>query len=125
MLLSPRAFKSLNIIEKIQSRIVCALFNCNACTKIIPCYTTINASDETNIVTFYKEQSSFIQRILKQSFYAQIFNDENNRFCLHNYSNRREKYLEGVSILNWLAYFDFEFLKRWENYEPKPTQIIV
>ena len=57
MHLSPRALKSLNNIEKIHPRIICALSNANPITTIVSCYSPINASEEIDIITFYGEPS--------------------------------------------------------------------
>ena len=47
--------KSLNSIEKIRSRIICATFNGNPRTIIVSCYGPTNASNETDVHTFYNE----------------------------------------------------------------------
>ena len=53
MLFSPHALKLLNSEEKTQPRIIRATFNGNPNTKIVSCYSPTNASDETDITTFY------------------------------------------------------------------------
>ena len=53
MLLSRRALKSLNSIEKTQPRIICAAFNGNPCTAIVSYYCPTKANDETNITIFH------------------------------------------------------------------------
>ena len=50
MLISPRALKSLNSVEKIQPRI---MFNGNPGRTIITSYSPTNASDETDFNTIY------------------------------------------------------------------------
>ena len=51
---------------------------------------------------------------------AQIGKDENNKFCLHNLSNRNEEYLANFLLKNRLK---TKFLKKWrENYGPTPNQ---
>ena len=65
MLLSPRTLKSQSSIEKIQLRMMCALFNSNPCTTIVSCYNPINASDKIDFIAFYNEMSTLVRRILK------------------------------------------------------------
>ena len=60
MLLSPRVLNSLNSIEKIQPRIMIATLDGNPGTMIISCYSPTNASDETDLGTFYNELSSLV-----------------------------------------------------------------
>ena len=93
MLLSSCALKSLN--NKIQPRMMCVSFNNNPCTTIISCYSPINASNKIDIITFYNKLSSLVQHILINSgdMNAQIGKGKNNKFCLHNSSNRNGKYL--------------------------------
>ena len=67
MLLSPHALKSLNSIEKIQPRMMVAIFNSNPSTMIISCYSPTNASDEKDPDTFYNELSSLVYSIPKHN----------------------------------------------------------
>ena len=74
-------------------------------TTIVSCDNPINASDETNITTFYKEPSSLVQHIPKHNFRiisedmnANIGKCKNNKFCLHNLPNRNVKYLAKFSL---------------------------
>ena len=67
MLIGPRALKSLNNIEKIQSRMMVATFNGNPSTIIISCYSPTNVSDETDLIAFYNELSSLIRSIPKHN----------------------------------------------------------
>ena len=97
MLFGPHAFKSLNSIEKIQPRMICASFNGNPCTTIISYYSLTNASTETVIIIFYK-LSSLVRHIPKDNILifgrdmnAKMGKDENNKFCSHNLSNRNEE----------------------------------
>ena len=55
MLPSPCALKSSNSIQP-----MCASFNGNSCTKIISCCSRTNASNETDIITFYIELPSLV-----------------------------------------------------------------
>ena len=47
ILIGPRALKSLNSIERIQSRMMVATFNSNPRATIISCYSPTNVSEET------------------------------------------------------------------------------
>ena len=100
MLISPQALKSLNSIEKIQPRMMVAMFNGNPSTTIISCYTPTNVSDKTNLITFYNELSSLVHSIPKHNVLiinrdinAQIGKNINNKFSLHNSSNRNGEHL--------------------------------
>ena len=52
ILIGPRALKTLNSIERIQSRMMAATFNGNPKATIISCYSPTNVSEETELVTF-------------------------------------------------------------------------
>ena len=52
MLIRQRALKSLNSIEKIQMRMMVAMFNGNPSTTIISCYGPTNVSEETDLIAF-------------------------------------------------------------------------
>ena len=74
-----------------------ASFNGNSRTTIIPGYSSIKANDETDIITFSTELFSLARRISKHSVLSvggnmnvKIGEDETNKFCLHNSSNRSE-----------------------------------
>ena len=108
MLFCPRALKPLNSISKIQLRI-CATFNDNPCTVIISCHSLTNTSDKSDLTTFYNELSSLVRHIpthnvliLKEDMNVDIGKDVSNKFCLHNLSNRNEKYLADFSLENRL-----------------------
>ena len=86
MLIGPQALKSLNSIEKIQPRMMVAMFNDNPRTTII-CYSPTNASDETNIDTFYNQLSFLVHCIPKHNILissgnmnSQIGKNVNNKF---------------------------------------------
>ena len=96
-----------------------ATFNSNPCTTIISCYIPININDETDLITFYNELSSFIRSIPKHNVLiiggdmnAQIGKDESNKFCLHNLSNRNREHLTQFSLENRLTWFNTKFQKR-------------
>ena len=96
MLIGPRALKTLNSIERIQPRMMVATFNGNPKATIISCYSPTNVSDETELVTFYRELSSLVRSIPKHNqlvigrdMNAQIGKNRNNKYSLHNTSNRK------------------------------------
>ena len=72
-----------------------ATFNGNPSKTVISCYSPTNASDKTDLITFYNDQSSLVRSILKHNVLiirgdmnAQIGKKENNKFSLHNSSNK-------------------------------------
>ena len=100
MLIGPRALKTLNSIERIQPRMLAATFNGNPRATIISCYSPTNVSKETELVAFCNELSSLVRRIPKLNqlviggyMYAQIGKNGNNKYSLHNTSNRNGKHL--------------------------------
>jgi len=133
MLLSPRALKSLNSIEKIQPRIMSATFNGNPCMTVVSCYSPTNASDETDVETFYNGLSSLCRHTPKHNVLiiggdmnAQIGKTENNRFSLHNTSNRNGDLLAEFSLANRLVCLNTKFQKRkgklWTYTYPNNTR---
>ena len=61
----------------------------------ISCYSFTNASDETDIITFYNELSSLVWHIprhnnliIAEAMNTQIGKDKNNIFCLIEMVNR-------------------------------------
>ena len=52
LLIGPRALKTQNSIEKIQTKMMAATFNGNTRATIISCYNPTNNSEETELVTF-------------------------------------------------------------------------
>ena len=96
-----------------------ATFNSNPSTTIIFCYTPINASDKTDLVTFYNELYSIVRSILKynvliigRDMNAQIGKNENNKFKLHNGLNRIGEHLADFSLKNGLTCLITKFQKR-------------
>ena len=84
MFLSSCVLKSLNNIERIQPRMMCATFNSNPSTTIISCY---RPTDETNTTTFYNELS-FVRHIFKhnvliigEGINVQMGKNGNYKFC--------------------------------------------
>ena len=72
-----------------------ATFNGNPKATIIFCYSPINVSEETELVTFYEELSSIVRSIPKHNLLviggdmnALIGKNRNNKYRLHNTSNR-------------------------------------
>ena len=59
MLLSTRALKSQISVDNIQPKMMCASF--------ISSYSPTNASDETDIITFYNGLSSLVRSIPKHN----------------------------------------------------------
>ena len=119
LLIGPRALKTLNSIEKIQPRMMAATFNGNPRATIISCYSPTNVSEETELVTFYDELSSLVRSIPKHNMLviggdlnAQIGKNGNNKYRLHNTSNRNGQYLTDFMIENRLACLNTNYQKR-------------
>ena len=84
-----------------------ATFNDNPKATIISCYSPTNVSEETELVTFYEEQSSLVRSIPKHNLLvigrdmnAQIGKNRNNKYNLHNTSNRNGQHLIDFMIEN-------------------------
>ena len=119
MLIGPRALKTLSSIERIQPRMMAATFNGNPKATIISCYSPTNVSEETELVTFYEELSSLVRSIPKHNqlvigrdMNAQIGKNRNNKYSLHNTSNRNGQYLIDFMIENRLTCLNTNFQKR-------------
>ena len=119
MLIGPRALKTLNSIERIQPRMMVAMFNGNPKATIISCYSPTNVSDKTELVTFYEELSSLVRSILKHNLLvvgedmnAQIWKNRNNKYSLHNTSNRNGQHLIDFMIENRLTCLNTNYQKR-------------
>ena len=119
MLIGPRALKMLNSIEKIQPRMMAATFNGNPRATIISCYSPTNVSEETQLVAFYDELSSLVHSILKHNMLvigrdmnAQIGENGNNKYSLHNTSNRNGQHLTDFMIENRLTCLNTNYQKR-------------
>ena len=122
LLIGPRALKTLNSIEKIQPRMMAATFNGNPRATIISCYSPTNVSEETELVTFYNELSSLVRSIPKLNMLviggdmnAQIEKNGNNKYSLHNTSNRNGQQLTDFMIENRLACLNTNYQKREGN----------
>ena len=119
LLIGPRALKTLNSVEKIQPRMMAATFNGNPRPTIISCYSPTNVSEETELVTFYDELSSLVRSIPKHNMLviggdmnAQIGKNGNNKYSLHNTSNRNGQHLTDFMIENRLACLNTNYQKR-------------
>ena len=67
MLIRPWAQKSQNNIEKIQPKMMLAMFDGNPSATIISCYSSTNVSEETDLIAFYNDLSSLVHSILKHN----------------------------------------------------------
>ena len=119
ILIGPRAIKTLNSIERIQPRMMTATFNGNPRATIISCYSPTNISEETELVTFYKELSSLVCSIPKHNLLiigghmnTQIRKNRHNKYSLHNTSNRNGQYLTDFMIENRLTCLNTNYQKR-------------
>ena len=96
-----------------------ATFNGNPRTSIISCYSPTNVSEETELVTFYDELSSLVCSIPKHNVLviggdmnAQIGKNGNNKYSLHNMSNRNGQHLIDFMIENRLTYLNTNFQEK-------------
>ena len=119
MLIRPRALKSLNSIERIQSRMMVATFNGNPRATIISCYSPTNVCEEIELVAFYDELSALVRSIPKHNVLvigidmnAQIGKNGNNKYSLHNTSNRNGQHPTNFMIENRLTCLNTNFQKR-------------
>ena len=119
LLIEPRALKTLNSIEKIQPRMMAATFNGNPRATIISWYSPTNVSEETELVTFYDELFSLVRSIPKHNMLvirgdmnAQIRKNGNNKYSLHNTSNRNGQHLTDFMTENRLACLNTNYQKR-------------
>ena len=96
-----------------------ATFNGNPRATIVSCYSPTNVSEENEIVTFYDELSSLVRSIPKHNMLviggdmnAQIGKNGNNKYSLHNTSNRNGQHLTDFMIENRLACLNTNYQKR-------------
>ena len=127
-----KSVKTLNSIERIQPRMMAATFNGNPRVTIISCYSPTNVSEETELVTFYDELSSLVRSIPKynvlvigRDMNAQIGKNGNNKYSLHNTSNRNGQHQTDFMIENRLTCLNKNYQKREGNYGPTHTRTIV
>ena len=93
--------------------------NSNPRETIISCYCPTNVSEETELVTLYDELSSIVRSIPKHNMLvisgdmnAQIGKNGNNKYSLHNTSNRNGQHLTDFMIENRLACLNTNYQKR-------------
>ena len=95
-----------------------AVFNGNPSTTIISCYSPPNVSDETDLIAFYNKLSSLVRCIQRHNILisgdmnAQIGKNVNNKFSLHNLSNRNGEHLTDFTLENRLTCLNTKFQKR-------------
>ena len=96
-----------------------ATFNGNPRATIISCYSPTNVSEETELVTFYDELSSLVRNTPKHNMLviggdtnAQIGKNGNNKYSLHNTSNRNWQHLSDFMIENRLTCLNTNYQKR-------------
>ena len=118
MLIGPRALKKLNSIERIQTKMMAATFNGNPRATIICCYSPSNVGEETELVAFYDDLSFLVRSILKHNMLviggdmnAQIRKNGNNKYNLHNTSNRNAQHLTDFMIENRLTCLNTNYQK--------------
>ena len=111
--------QSLNSIEKIQPRTMVATFKGNANSTIIACYSLTNVSEETDLITFYKELSTLVRTIPKHNVLvigrdmnAQIGKDVNHKFSIHKSSDTNGGHLIDFTLENRLTCLNTKFYKR-------------
>ena len=119
LLIGPRALKTLNSVEKIQPRMMAATFNGNPRATIISCYSPTNVIEENELVAFYDELSSLVRSIPKHNMLviggdmnAQIEKNRNNKYSLHNTSNRNGQHLTDFMIENKISMPQYKLPKK-------------
>ena len=119
MLIGPRALKTLNSIERIQPRMMTATFNGNPRATIISCYSPTSVNEEAELVAFYDELSSLVRCIPRHNVLvvggdmnAQIGKNGNNKYSLHNTSNRNGQHPTEFMIENRLTCLNANYQKR-------------
>ena len=111
--------KSLNSFERIQPRMMVATFNGNPRATIISCNSLTNISEKNELVAFYDELSSLVRSIPKHNMLviggdtnAQIGKNRNNKYSLHNTSNRNGQHLTAFRRENRLTCLNTNYQKR-------------
>ena len=96
-----------------------ATFNGNPRVTLISCYSPTNDSEETDLITFYKELSSLVRSIPKHNVLvigrdmkAQIGKKVSYKFSRHNLSNRNGENLTDFMLENRLTCLNTKFQKR-------------
>ena len=108
-----------------------ATFNGNLSATIISCYSPTNVSEETDLIAICNELSSLVCSISEYNVLviggdmnAQISKNVNQKFSLHNSSNRNREQLTDFMLENTLTSIQ-NFRKGRENYGSRPPQIIL
>ena len=112
MLIGPQALKSLNTIEKIQHRMMVAIFNSNPNATIISCYSRTNDELSSLVRSIPKHNVLVIGRDMN----ALIGKNRNHKFSLNNSPNRNGQYLTDFTIKNSLTCLNINFQKREGNW---------
>ena len=114
-----KSVTTLNSIERIQPRMMAATFNGNPRATIISCYSPTNVSEENELVTFYDYLSSLVRSIPKHNILViggdmntQIGKNGNNRYSLHNTSNRNGQHLTEFMMENRSTCLNTNYPKR-------------
>ena len=95
-----------------------ATFNDNPKATTISCYSPNNVSEGTELIAFYDELSSLVRSIPKNvlviggDINAQIGKNGNNKYSLHNLSNKNGQHLTDFMIENRLTCLNTNFQKR-------------
>ena len=100
-----------NSIERIQPRMMAAMFNGNPRATVISCYNPTNVSDGNELVAFYDELSSLVL-VIGGDMNAQIGKNGNNKYSLYNMSNRNGWHLTYFMIENRLTCLNTNYQKR-------------
>ena len=106
----------------IQPRMMLAIFNGNPSLIIISCYSLTNVSEETDLIAFYNELSSFIRSIPKHNVHViggdmntQIGKNVDHKIILHNLSNKNGEHLTDFMLENRLTCSNTKFQKNEEK----------
>ena len=99
-------------IEKIQLRMMVAMFNGNPSTPIISCYCPTNISEEMDFITYNELSSLSILKNNGGDMNTQIGKNVNKKFSLHNSSNRNGEHLTDFMLENRLTCLNTKFQKR-------------
>ena len=82
-------------------------------------YSPTNVSEETDLITFYNELSSFVRSmstdnvlVIGGDMNAQIGKNVNHRFSLHKSSNRNGEHLTDFTLEHRLKCLNTKFQKR-------------
>ena len=106
-----------------QPRMMVATSYGNHRATIISCYNPTNVSEESELIAFYGELSSLVRSTPKHivlviggDMNALIGKNGNNKYSLHNTSNRNGLHLTDFMIENRLTCLNTNFQKREEKW---------